>query len=107
MMFFFCKQRTADDMRICDWSSDVCSSDLVAPTRRTAPARSTGLMRQLVDRLNLMRDGAAAGVSDRMALAGIRSKDAVVRFFFCKLALPVTGAEIGRASCRVRVCQNV
>src|SRR3546814_4962489 len=30
MSFFFCffKQKTAYDMRISDWSSDVCSSDL-------------------------------------------------------------------------------
>src|SRR3546814_10481329 len=30
MVFFFCKQKTAYEMRISDWSSDVCSSDLVA-----------------------------------------------------------------------------
>src|SRR3546814_3066950 len=29
-LFFFFKQKTAYDMRISDWSSDVCSSDLVA-----------------------------------------------------------------------------
>src|SRR3546814_17380372 len=29
-MFFFCKQKTAYEMRISDWSSDVCSSDLRA-----------------------------------------------------------------------------
>src|SRR3546814_5956645 len=28
-MFFFFKQKTAYDMRISDWSSDVCSSDLI------------------------------------------------------------------------------
>src|SRR3546814_13380635 len=28
--FFFCKQRTAYEVRISDWSSDVCSSDLVS-----------------------------------------------------------------------------
>src|SRR3546814_5484854 len=28
MCFFFCKQKTAYEMRISDWSSDVCSSDL-------------------------------------------------------------------------------
>src|SRR3546814_3543723 len=28
-MFFFCKQKPADEMRISDWSSDVCSSDLL------------------------------------------------------------------------------
>src|SRR3546814_2605952 len=29
--FVFFKQRTADEMRISDWSSDVCSSDLACP----------------------------------------------------------------------------
>src|SRR3546814_3100817 len=29
---FFFKQKTAYEMRISDWSSDVCSSDLVYPT---------------------------------------------------------------------------
>src|SRR3546814_20266428 len=27
-MFFFFKQKTADEMRSSDWSSDVCSSDI-------------------------------------------------------------------------------
>src|SRR3546814_12698994 len=30
MCFIFFKQKTADEMRISDWSSDVCSSDLPA-----------------------------------------------------------------------------
>src|SRR3546814_6206701 len=29
MIFFFFKQKTAYEMRISDWSSDVCSSDLL------------------------------------------------------------------------------
>src|SRR3546814_9385809 len=29
-VFFFCKQKTAYEMRISDWSSDVCSSELLA-----------------------------------------------------------------------------
>src|SRR3546814_2328513 len=29
MLFFFFKQKTAYEMRISDWSSDVCSSDLI------------------------------------------------------------------------------
>src|SRR3546814_21124471 len=29
--FFFFKQKTAYEMRISDWSSDVCSSDLLRP----------------------------------------------------------------------------
>src|SRR3546814_13640527 len=31
LVFFFFKQKTAYEMRISDWSSDVCSSDLVDP----------------------------------------------------------------------------
>src|SRR3546814_1503356 len=33
--FFFYKQETAYDMRISDWSSDVCSSDLPSAKRET------------------------------------------------------------------------
>src|SRR3546814_15947557 len=33
MFFFFFKQKTAYEMRISDWSSDVCSSDLIAAFR--------------------------------------------------------------------------
>src|SRR3546814_1276825 len=31
VLFFFFKQKTAYEMRISDWSSDVCSSDLHSP----------------------------------------------------------------------------
>src|SRR3546814_10273234 len=31
-LFFFFKQKTAYEMRISDWSSDVCSSDLIICT---------------------------------------------------------------------------
>src|SRR3546814_14172258 len=33
---FFCKQKTAYEMRISDWSSDVCSSDLAQVGARVA-----------------------------------------------------------------------
>src|SRR3546814_5827849 len=33
ILFFFFKQKTAYEMRISDWSSDVCSSDLLRPER--------------------------------------------------------------------------
>src|SRR3546814_4728615 len=32
-LFFFFKQKTAYEMRISDWSSDVCSSDLLCSSR--------------------------------------------------------------------------
>src|SRR3546814_9428356 len=43
-LFFFCKQKTAYEMRISDWSSDVCSSDLAirrTPTGCLSATRST------------------------------------------------------------------
>src|SRR3546814_14017365 len=36
VMFFFFKQKTAYEMRISDWSSDVCSSDLAPSTMAAA-----------------------------------------------------------------------
>src|SRR3546814_946135 len=36
---FFFKQKTAYEMRISDWSSDVCSSDLIMLPRYAAPPR--------------------------------------------------------------------
>src|SRR3546814_6867852 len=37
--FFFFKQKTAYELRISDWSSDVCSSDLPVPPPLATPAR--------------------------------------------------------------------
>src|SRR3546814_7464085 len=34
--FFFCRQNTEYEMRISDWSSDVCSSDLLLKKRAAA-----------------------------------------------------------------------
>src|SRR3546814_7486799 len=82
-VFFFFKQKTAYEMLISDWSSDVCSSDLrlggigdvaVAPRRRHVEAKpALGLK---VDRLE--RVGAALDAGERpvgkpipMVLAGI------------------------------------
>src|SRR3546814_2256427 len=46
--FFFFKQKTAYEMRISDWSSDVCSSDLAdaelqQPDPQPGPARAPGI----------------------------------------------------------------
>src|SRR3546814_9166243 len=42
LFFFFFKQKTAYEMRISDWSSDVCSSDL-APAKAAATIDGAGL----------------------------------------------------------------
>src|SRR3546814_3117969 len=50
MCVFFSKQKTAYEMRIGDWSSDVCSSDLAAPCGLTPPNPLRGTMRGPVRR---------------------------------------------------------
>src|SRR3546814_956920 len=49
VIFFFFKQKTAYEMRISDWSSDVCSSDLAG---RSLPASSGGWLRGHQDLLS-------------------------------------------------------
>src|SRR3546814_7901593 len=45
LFFFFFNQKTAYELRISDWSSDVCSSDLVIPaTVSEAPYILDGLL---------------------------------------------------------------
>src|SRR3546814_6084145 len=49
MLFFFFKQKTAYEMRISDWSSDVCSSDLTIPTRHLVRGgRAKSVLREAV-----------------------------------------------------------
>src|SRR3546814_8651274 len=40
MLFFFFKQKTAYEVRISDWSSDVCSSDLVAAIKQSSDGKA-------------------------------------------------------------------
>src|SRR3546814_3805697 len=56
-VFFFCKQKTAYEMRISDWSSDVCSSDLVrVSAERGARDFATG------DRIMFLKNERGLGV---------------------------------------------
>src|SRR3546814_6262697 len=59
--FFFFKQKTAYEMRISDWSSDVCSSDLIAVVS-TDDGAVLAIGQRLVTRDGAMRrwDGFAA-----------------------------------------------
>src|SRR3546814_1326368 len=50
LLFFFFKQKTAYDMRISDWSSDVCSSDLergLIAAQNLLPALAFGFLVQV------------------------------------------------------------
>src|SRR3546814_17943781 len=64
MEFFFVKQRTAYEMRISDWSSDVCSSDLEDQILRHPRL----LLRDLVQRHDLahVHDGGSEAALDRV-----------------------------------------
>src|SRR3546814_3883926 len=58
MCVFFFKQKTAYEMRIIDWSSDVCSSDLGRVGTRGERSGGLGIVR--VAERPLHRDGALA-----------------------------------------------
>src|SRR3546814_2516733 len=49
MFFFFLKQKTAYEMRISDWSSDVCSSDLLIAAANAQHGAASSMMGQNVD----------------------------------------------------------
>src|SRR3546814_14783525 len=125
LCFFFFKQKTAYDMRISDWSSDVCSSDLIA---EEYPGVSFRRVESVSGKVSgeLIQDGILAvlfamigiaiyswfrfewhfGVSTLVALF----HDVTVTLGFFALTgmeFDLNIVEIGRASCRERVCQYV
>src|SRR3546814_7035521 len=91
LCFFFFKQKTAYEMRISDWSSDVCSSDL------NLGAYFEQIMNALPPSVHdvLTR----FGIGDIFSLREKLSAGALQGSKFL--------AKIGRASCRERVCQYV
>src|SRR3546814_7598079 len=105
--FFFFKQKTAYEMRISDWSSDVCSSDLRArharrsdrPRRAMVPATFPGGL-TMAGHKPEFHDRREAGRRLAIVLAPLAGAHPLV------LALP-RGGEIGRASCGESVCQYV
>jgi len=67
----------------------VMRSELVGPRRRQQRLPTLGMMRQVVDRLNLLKSGQAERISHKLMRAGWRSKDAIIRYLFMKLFLPL------------------
>src|SRR3546814_1467244 len=60
IIFFFFKQKTAYEMRISDWSSDVCSSDLLAPRAGTSSERTRDSGRRVGGSTRLSGGGTGA-----------------------------------------------
>src|SRR3546814_7767011 len=86
---FFFKQKTAYEMRISDWSSDVCSSDLLHTTETTGwPGYKSGASAPTLTYHPRQRAWRQHNYLDTSARALVDPK-------------------IGRASCRERVGQYV
>src|SRR3546814_1735766 len=97
-------------MRMSDWSSDVCSSDLRADEERHAPApgRQFGVAEELLhDHQHQHGDELAADQGDILE----RGEEAAMLgdgdLAHVGGAGAVFAAEIGSASCRERECQYV
>src|SRR3546814_9252938 len=90
-LFFVFKQQTAYELRISDWSSDVCSSDLGISLLINA---TTGFnLSYLIVLINIP-----------FILIGFTQ---VSKIFAVKTLAAIIALEIGRASYRERVCQYV
>src|SRR3546814_2927879 len=102
LLCFFFKQKTAYEMRISDWSSDVCSSDL--PIAILAAQHVNFPLPHLEIQAARLHIGIGAFLLQTLDFRIPR--DTIVQ--------PVDdggrdsiGGQIGRATCRERVCQYV
>src|SRR3546814_9448253 len=89
--FFFFKQKTAYEMRISDWSSDVCSSDRL---RETVANGLQPVTAPLDDEDAMKRDVRVEIAQMVRSIGRAKAEIAAIK-------------KIGRASCRERVCQYV
>src|SRR3546814_12443517 len=115
--FFFFKQKTAYEMRISDWSSDVCSSDLSNDDRRAAPLPECGPACLSLDRCG--QSYASRERPHRIAAYHLISGSVHMEAYVYDHirtprgkgrpdgALHEITSEIGRASSRERVCPSV
>src|SRR3546814_6491037 len=90
LYLFFFKQKTAYELRISDWSSDVCSSDLQAAFGSLPEACA--------------RRRANKSLAPDSGLSLPPTCNTARRFYNSVRTL---AEENGRASCRERVCQYV
>src|SRR3546814_16417261 len=110
--FFFFKQKTAYEMRISDWSSDVCSSDLVPPTAISSTPTNAGnspaSVSQRIFDMGVVRNLRQVAADDAGVDIAFRA-DVHAGLAQRQKSIPARGFydEIGRASCRERVWQYV
>src|SRR3546814_7765404 len=102
--FFFFKQKTAYELRISDWSSDVCSSDLkVGWDVGKDLARVRHIQDTVAGRARIRIDANQGFDRDQAVafVAGLAPDGVELVEQTC------AAGEIGRASWRERVCQYV
>src|SRR3546814_7640869 len=109
-LFFFFKQKTAYEMRISDWSSDVCSSDLGKPRwgdKTPFYTPDIDIIRRVFPDakiVHLVRDGRDVVLSQRSIVDVWEPAEAGVGLAVEDHHRP---QKIGRASCRERVGKYV
>src|SRR3546814_7084809 len=94
---FFFKQKTAYEMRISDWSSDVCSSDLVnGVSLRVARGETLGLVGE---------SGCGKSTLGRAMLRLVQASGGAVRFEGSDVLTSSEGRRVGKgcvSRCRSR-----
>src|SRR3546814_4735925 len=117
MLYFFFKQQTAYEMRISDWSSDVCSSDLTNPVVGkigdvdVPPIVGLHIVRfvqsRLYGRASVSRvSGIPVSCDARDDAVGAEAQHRVVQRIGDEQVHSRIERQIGRASCRDSVCQS-
>src|SRR3546814_1936904 len=101
-MFCFFKHKTAYEMRISDWSSDVCSSDLNHDPCPVIQARDLAALGEAEVKLRLLFRSAAVTPHDPRHSLG-----SFLRLLRHYMPHAPAIKQIGRASCRERVCPYV
>src|SRR3546814_9555304 len=94
---FFFKQKTAYEMRISDWSSDVCSSDLPRLVRGLGGIGKGSMIAAALTSPCLIRSDGRTITIEPLRVVPFSHGVGVA-------GIPL---QIGRASCRERVCQYV
>src|SRR3546814_20906455 len=108
-------------MRISDWSSDVCSSDLelylavsaqgfeqnVAPQPGCGDEAARLLLQHLILEAQLVKTGLHRPRADCPGSYGLPCGLSCLLCLACQLFRVLLDEKIGRASCRERVCQYV
>src|SRR3546814_2324431 len=101
VFFFFFKQKTAYEMRISDWSSDVCSSDLLVLAWSLATIGARGLLRVHWP-LHLLRGALGVGLIAgfvyglrTLPLSTAYAISFVAPLLVTAMAVPILGEKVG------------